>query len=542
MALVVAACFGVYLLGNQRVPLWDRDEPRYAEASREMLQSGDWVTPTFLNHWRAKKPPLIYWCQAAAMAVLGPTGAAARLPSTLAIVTVAILLARFLPRAVGTRRAVWTVLIFCTSALPIGAAKMAITDSVLLVWLIVGQGCLWMMRRDERLGRPRRLGPAILMWIAIGVGGLTKGPIVIGLLLATMVVLAGLETGRQWRRRAAWKAATCWWRRTRPVIGLLIAAAIMAPWLILIHQRSPGFLTKLWLEAVFHAAGTSEKHGAPPGFHLALVFGTFFPWSLLLPLAAISAFHRRHEPRIAFAIAAVTGPWIVMECVGTKLPHYVLPAFPPLALLTADALVRCLRGRNREMLSGRFKILAVIWGAAFIGIVNGMTLLLLFKLHVAVPGASSLLASSLLLGAGVPLLVITRRLTAAAVAMGVFMMVFVAVIFGVVFARLDLINLSRKTADELYRQGFDGKSFVNMIDYKEPSLAFALQGQAREADDVLLLDNPPSMWPQWLVMTREMWDRLPAEKQAQLNVLSFVHGAMYSNQRMVDVLIVKRRD
>src|SRR5205814_2646723 len=130
-----------------------RDEPRYAQASRQMLQSGDWVVPRYLDELRAKKPALIYWCQAACMKVFGDQGDAgafaARLPSAVAILAVLVLLAAVVWRGLGPRRALWTALVFASSVLTIAAAKMCLTDAVLLLWITVGQLCLFALYRKS---------------------------------------------------------------------------------------------------------------------------------------------------------------------------------------------------------------------------------------------------------------------------------------------------------------------------------------------------------------------------------------------------------
>src|SRR5256714_12041347 len=103
--ILSAAC--LYLIGNGQVSLWDRDEPRYAQTSRQMLQSGDWVVPHFLGEIRTAKPPFIYWCQATAMKLLGDTAFAARLPSTVATLLTLLLMSIALPHEIGRRRTIW---------------------------------------------------------------------------------------------------------------------------------------------------------------------------------------------------------------------------------------------------------------------------------------------------------------------------------------------------------------------------------------------------------------------------------------------------
>ena len=105
LALLIAFAAIVYLLGNARVALWDRDEPRYAQTSRQMLQSGDWIVPRLLDEPRLAKPIFIYWCQAAAMKLFGDNDFAARLPSSIAMTLTLALVALVTYRAIGPRRA-----------------------------------------------------------------------------------------------------------------------------------------------------------------------------------------------------------------------------------------------------------------------------------------------------------------------------------------------------------------------------------------------------------------------------------------------------
>ena len=161
--LLLLGSAAVYLVGNSRVPLWDRDEPRYAQCSRQMLESGDWVVPRLYDEIRAKKPPLIYWCQAGAMQLVSRVGLgrvlaypqvfAVRLPSTMAMLLTITLLAAILWKFLGPERGFWTAFIFATSLLTIFSAKVALTDSVLLLWTTVGQFCLYAIWRHGAPGK-----------------------------------------------------------------------------------------------------------------------------------------------------------------------------------------------------------------------------------------------------------------------------------------------------------------------------------------------------------------------------------------------------
>ncbi|HWB53745.1 MAG TPA: phospholipid carrier-dependent glycosyltransferase, partial [Tepidisphaeraceae bacterium] len=186
--LLIFLSAGLYLIGNARVALWDRDEPRYAMASRWMLKSGDWVVPHIgwgINPTepRTAKPPLVYWLQASAMHFLGPTVFAARLPSSIAMALTLALLAVILARSFP-EHAFWTVLILASSALFIIAAKMCIIDSILLFWVTLCQICLYLMWRGKSSW------PVVIIFaISMGLGGLAKGPIILGVSITTLLVL-----------------------------------------------------------------------------------------------------------------------------------------------------------------------------------------------------------------------------------------------------------------------------------------------------------------------------------------------------------------
>src|SRR5439155_2791855 len=144
LSLLILAASAVYLLGNDRIPLWDRDEPRNAQAARQMLVSGDWVVPHFLDKVRTAKPPFTAWCQASAMAIFGQNSFAARLPSVVGMTLTLIVLAVVLSRYVDPERAFWTVLILATSAIVIAwSARTSLTDAVLLLWITIAQLCLF---------------------------------------------------------------------------------------------------------------------------------------------------------------------------------------------------------------------------------------------------------------------------------------------------------------------------------------------------------------------------------------------------------------
>jgi 4-amino-4-deoxy-L-arabinose transferase-like glycosyltransferase len=539
LSFLLLGALALYLIGNARVSLWDRDEPRYAECSREMLQSGDWVVPRFLQEWRLEKPPLIYWCQAAVMSVIGDTPQAARLPSTVAIVFSGGLLALIVNRLAGPRRALWSAFIFCTCGLAIAAAKMCITDAVLLAFVLTGQACLALMYAAEQRHRCAPFWVAIIFWISTGLAGLTKGPQALGFHCFTMLILLALDRSSG----ISWKRGITWWRQLHPIVGVPILAMVVAPWLVMIHQRAPGFVTELLHKARMHAGGSMEGHGEPPGYHLLLIFGTFFPWSLLLPTAISLAWQNRKLPHVRFAFAAAAGPWLLMEMVYTKLPFYVLPAFPGLAFLTADALIRCSRGQFDDLKRQIFKIAVLIWAVAALGLAAAPWVALKITPDLPRPALITFSVCGAMYALIVSLRFLQKQVIRAALVMGIGMVVMIAVLFGLLIPRLDFLRLSLRLAADLKSVGATGSNVpVMMIDYKEPSLAFAQGGGTREqVDDQYLVDVPPEQWPRWVVVSMDEWKKVPNERRAQVRVLFSEQGFAYADQgRYETVLILEK--
>jgi 4-amino-4-deoxy-L-arabinose transferase-like glycosyltransferase len=572
LTAIILAAAGLYLLGNERVSLWDRDEPRYAQCARQMLEGfpgprgahgPDLAVPHFLDDLRTEKPPLIYWCQAASMKAFGQNAFAARLPSAVGMTLVLALLAALLYRAVGPARATWAVFILATSALTIMSAKMCLTDAVLLLWIVIAQACVYAVYQGNR-----SWGVTVALWGALGLGGLTKGPIVLAVIGVTMVALLVIDVMQKRHaqapaagegpgpplRQPSWGASFAksvrWWLGLRPWIGLAILGAVAGPWLLIVHHRAPTFLPRIFAAAERHLAASHEKHVAPPGYYLTMIWGLLFPWSLLLPTTIAIAWRSRHLPMIRFCLATVLGVWIFQEVMKTKLPFYLLPAFPALALLTADALTRCLRGERDDLLRPAFLIAVIVWTIAAIGLGAAPWLIVLLpRLKLAAlapkPATAAITIAAVAYALTVFYLFKSRRLSVAAIAMGIGTVILFAILFGAYLPHADYLRTSDRVAAAFAGQPLKPGDAI-MIDYKEPSLAFNLHGLIIEERDSRFLDKtPPPQWPRYVVLPRTDWDKTSEVAKAQLRVLAGpIHGLSYAGkidgQQVVDVMVVEK--
>lgn len=540
--LVLLICACLYLVGNGRVALWDRDEPRYAMASRWMATSGDSVVPRI--GWgvepetpRTKKPVMTYWWQATAMRAFGPTAFAARLPSAVATTTLLVLLAWLVSRYVSRAHAFWVVFVLGTSAMLAVASKMSVTDPILLLFVTIAQVCLLAIYRGAR----QWWVPAA-MWTAIGLGGLTKGPVVLGIQLTTMIVLAAIDA---FRDRQGIGRAVGWWRHTRPLTGLLILAVVCGPWLYLVHQREPTFLTQAVSKDVIERMKQGQEgHSGPPGYYLLTLFGTFFPWSLLLPLTFIIAARRLRLPIVRFALAAVIGPWVMMELVQTKLVHYVLPIFPPLAFLVADAILRCLRNRHDGMVSPVARVGVAAWSVAVMAVAFIPWILL--SLHkptppMPIPALVAISAVALLTGALAWWSFANRHPARGLVTMGAGFAAVIFLTWGWFLPGADFIRLPNRIADDLLARGATRRGDVFMTDYKEQSLAFYQGGTIDQVWENFLATHDTAEWPTWFVLTPAIVEKLPREKQDHLERVSSFNGFNYVTGKWVDVWVMKKK-
>ncbi|WP_293866588.1 glycosyltransferase family 39 protein [uncultured Alsobacter sp.] len=365
-ALLFVLALALFLPGLKGLPPMDRDEPRFAQATRQMLETRDFVDIRFQTEARHKKPVGIYWMQAAVVDAAeraGIEGARGliwlyRLPSLLGAILV-VLLTYAVGVGLSTRRAAFMAAILMAAVILLGVeARLAKTDAVLSATVVACMGGLarvWMTREDPRarLPWPWFLG----FWVAMGVSVLVKGPIapaIVGLTAATLCVAD---------RSAAWL------RRLRPLWGLLIVLVMVAPWMVAITIKTGGtfFEEAVGQDMLGKVAAGQESHGAPPGTYLAAFLGTAWPLAPWVLLAIPFGWRQRWSDPVLFCLAWAIPMWIVFEAVPTKLPHYVLPLYPALAILAAlaaEARALAVAGMVPRLVMGLLPALVVALGVA----------------------------------------------------------------------------------------------------------------------------------------------------------------------------------
>jgi len=373
--------------------LWDRDEARFATAAREMSASGNLLTPTFNGELRAQKPVLATWLMAASVRLLGPTAVAVRLWSVLALVAAALVAA-----SLGGRPAFLVVL---ATPLALVEGTAATTDALLVAFLT---GALAV--HASTLEKGYRTRHVVALGLLLGLAQLTKGPV--GLALPLLAIASA-------RRLAPSGPAV-----RRPVLlSTLLSLALFAAWALPANAATGGRYLAFGLgrEVLTRIATPLEGHGGSyllslPYYLPVLVLG-FSPFTLYLPAALALLWTERRDPRAALLLAWIAAPFAVFTLVATKLPHYVLPAWPALAVAVSGAVERAGRGEAPPVWLARGRWLFASTQALLLsGLVAGALL-------TPFPGPLALLAVALVAASATALRLSRRgRHSRAAVTLG----------------------------------------------------------------------------------------------------------------------------
>lgn len=516
--LIIAAAGAVVFftaLGKPR--LWDRDEPRNARCAQEMWERGDWVVPTFNGELRAHKPVLLYWLMIGAYEVLGPTEFAARLWSALLGIGTSLATYQIGRRLFSAEVGFWAGLILATSLNFAVAARAATPDSALifaitLAMLAYVRGAFPEAKAADlsapfkHSARPTYLPASLWTWVAVyaamGLAVLAKGPV--GVLLPTATIglfllYATLPDARDEGRRRSSQPATrrarlgAWLFRQlrpfsigriaryalamRPLILVAVVLLVAAPWYVAVHVLTDGAWTHefFFKHNLERASSAMEGHRGPIIYYPLVMLIGFFPWSIFAVPTLLSWYRRtaRSSPQRAaylFAACWVAAYVVVFSLARTKLPNYVLPAYPALALLTAAYLRDWIRGESVVRGAWNYAACGVL-GIVGAGILVGVPL----AVPTLLPGANvvPLAALGAVLVAGAAAWVVLARLRTAwaAASLGATAVVFATLAFGVALVEVDRGQPSEDLIQAV-RDHTEGNPSLAAFRNLEPSIVY----------------------------------------------------------------------
>lgn len=361
LCILFAALLFVELPGSWLI---GPDEARYAEIPREMLATGDFVTPRLDGAHYFEKPPLLYWLNAASIAAFGENAFAARLPTRLAALGTAALVAVELDAAGLPNLGLWAALILLSAPLSWALGRYNLTDGVLTFALT---GAFLALRRIllTRDGEAPARGALVVLGAAAALAVLTKG--LIGVVLPALVALA-------------WMTATGRWRRLGEILwspAPLVFLAVAGPWFVLVQHANPAFARIFFVREHLARFATGEAHRSGPALYFVGAFLVgFLPWTVAVPRAAAGlrdvwrARAREHADTLFFVL------WFAVILVffsisRSKLLPYILPALPAAAVLAARALANAGSAWTRALVAHAVLVTAVIAGGLAYGLSSG---------------------------------------------------------------------------------------------------------------------------------------------------------------------------
>ena len=335
-SLWIAGAFAVFAAsaGFWSLPPIDRDESRFAQTTAQMIESGEYLVIRYQDQERNKKPAGVYWLQAASVSLFSDVEKreiwAYRIPSVLGAVLASIFTFLCAQRLYDQRTAFLAALLIASAPLLSVEASVARTDSILLAFICLAQYAFIEIYARIQEGRTKSWRWPIIFWTAQSAGIFIKGPIA---LLISVLTGIGLSMS---------KPRFQWIKPLHPIMGIFILVIFILPWAMSINAATEGrFLSEsMGGDMLGKIANAQESHAGPPGYHTLFVWISFWPAAALLAPGLFHIWRERNTWQGRFLIAWVVPGWIVFELTATKLPHYVLPVFPALAIIAARAAVR----------------------------------------------------------------------------------------------------------------------------------------------------------------------------------------------------------
>jgi len=541
IAALFLLCFVLWLPGFFTIPALDRDESRFAQASKQMLETGNFVDIQQGYEKRYKKPVGIYWLQATTTAVIdGLRGNTThgdmwtyRTASFIGAFAAVALTFWTASAIAGVETSFFAALLLALSLLLTAESKIAKTDAVLLATIVGTMGVLLRLylAHGGDAKAPPTLGLVLLGWLALGIGLLVKAPV--NLLVCGAALLAlGL-----------WDRSGRWLLQTKPLLGIPLALVIFLPWLIAIAYISHGefFAGSLGHDFSAKIVGGEESHGAPPGYYLVAANISFWPTVLFLLPGVVFGIRHRNEPAVRFLLAWAGATWLMFELAPTKLPHYVLPAYPALAILTGLWLTSpppetetALDRWPRYVSTALFTLV----GVAFAGF-------LLFaptRFGDGPPawlyGASALTAVAVLVAAYLALT--KRRREALAAALVAAIIGYYGAGFGAA-THIGRLWVSETAAEVVARHAKPGDPPVIASGYQEASMTFRLGTRTHLADGAEAAKIASVQGGLALIEDHErtkFLDRL-AEEGGAATAIDRFSGFNYSRGRQVDITVYR---
>ncbi|MEX0446186.1 lipid IV(A) 4-amino-4-deoxy-L-arabinosyltransferase [Xenorhabdus sp. SGI246] len=327
-----------YLIPLNSRLLWQPDETRYAEISREMLQRGDWIVPYFLDIRYFEKPVAGYWINNISQWIFGDNNFAVRFGAVFSIIMSAILLYRLAMMMWQSRQTAFIAsLIYISMFIVFAVGTYSVLDPMFSLWITAGiVSCYWALKASSRR---ERIWAWSVLGITCGMAFLTKGFLALALPVISMIPI------------------TIYQKRFLEMVrfgplAIICAVLISLPWVLAITLREPDYWHYFfWVEHIQRFASDHAQHSAPFWYYLPILILGVIPWLGLLPGALLKSWQeKKNHPEMFFLFCWFFVPLLFFSISKGKLPTYILPFIGPLALMMAKYAVDNMKNGNMKAL------------------------------------------------------------------------------------------------------------------------------------------------------------------------------------------------
>lgn len=357
-ALVFLGFLLVYILPIGFRPMIVPDETRYAEIPREMIATGDWIVPRLNGMRYFEKPVMGYWLNGISMLIFGENSFAVRFPSALAAALSALMVWLLMRRSGGgPASGIIAALIFLTTFEVAGTGVFSVLDGPLALFITMAMTAFYLASNAPR-GSWEEKGLLALFGMCCGMAFLTKG------FLAFAVPVVTIVPYMLWERR--WKDLF-----RMAVIPIVAAVLVSLPWAIVVHLKEPDFWNYFfWEEHVKRFMAEDAQHKAPFWTYFLAFPVAALPWSPMIPASVLGMIRSQvRTPLFRFALCWFVFPFLFFSAASGKLITYILPCFPPFAILLTHGLISYFEGGTRKAFRAGVIALILLFVAILVGFI-----------------------------------------------------------------------------------------------------------------------------------------------------------------------------
>ena len=527
--IFLAICFLIFLTGIFEIPILDRDEARFATASKTMLLENEFIDIKMYDEPRYKKPVGIYWLQVASNFIFGDTPydniTLYRLPSIFSIFLAFIFIFFRLRKIFDNEISFLTIFFLMFSLLTLSEMLQAKTDGALFLTIILCNLMIYSLIENHKIKYKEKL----IFWSALAIGVLIKGPIIFIYTILPLIIFSIIK------RKNFLKEIFCF-------SGLILFLILTLPWFIIITIKSNG---AFWYESVGHdllgkVSSGQESHGFPPGYYLITTLILFWPGSILIYPFIKKNFEQnfiriRKDDLTFFLLISFSVPYILFELVSTKLPHYIYPSYLPLSILLSKFLL----DENLEGISKR--------SLYFFTLIFPLTVVFLIYFIIAEYSEITITLAIILIFFILQILFMIgaadiKRFKKKLINFSVFQISFYLILVFYINNHIQdlwvakrinsIIELNKKNYDKIYNYGFE-----------EPSLVFLTSHKSKKISPNLLDSINLKKERIMFIINDEFSDLIiSSEKYSDFKMLNKFDGFNYSKGKTVTIKVFSNSD